>query len=129
MDKSAIARLLIVLAALTAFVIWRSTPGKLSNVTVRGVVISLPNSDSVQFSSEHDLTAQPGAALAVLEGLVASKKATSIANPTVTTKSGQRAVSNSGDAAILEVQPLIAKDGKSAEVRVAIVEQDHRIVS
>jgi hypothetical protein len=104
-------------------------PGHVSNVTVRGIVISLPNSDAEQFSSEHDLTSQPGKSLAVLEGLIAANKAKSIANPAVTTRSGERAVSDSGDAAILEVQPLIAKDGKTAEVRLAIVEQGHRIVS
>ena len=129
MDKTAISRFLIAPAAVVAFLVWRSMPGQVANVTVRGTVISLPNYDAAQFSSEHDLAAQPAKSLTVLESLIAAKKAKSIANPSVTTKSGQRAVSDSGDAAILEVQPLIARDGKTAEVRLAIVEQGHRIVS
>ena len=129
MEKTAAPRLLVVLALITAYVIWRSMPVGLTNVTFRGIVISLPNADATQFSSQHNLAGQPADALKSLESLVSTKKATSIANPTVTTKSGQRAVSDSGEAAILEVEPMIAKDRRTAEVRVAIVEQEHRIVS
>jgi hypothetical protein len=129
MDKGLIPRLLIFGAAFAGYLIWRSMPGDADNVTVRGIVISLPNADAVQFSSQHDLAAQPGAALAALESLVASKKAIALANPTITTKSGERAVSDSGDGAILEAQPIIEKGRKTAEVRLAVVEQGHRIVT
>jgi hypothetical protein len=121
-------RLLAVMAG-TVILVMSACNARLPDVTVGGIVISLPNADATQFSSQYDLSGKPADALKALENLVTEKKATSIANPAVTTKSGERAVSESGDTAILEVQPTVAKDGNTADVKLAITEQGHRIVS
>jgi hypothetical protein len=121
-------RLLAAMAGTILLLMW-ACDSRLSNVTVRGIVISLPNADAMQFSSQYDLSGKPAEALKALESLVTEKKATSVANPTVTTKNGERAVSESGVAAILEVEPTVAEDGRTAEVKIAITEQGHQIVS
>ena len=66
------------------------------NVTIRATIVALKNVEATAFSAKQDLSGKPAEALDTLEKLVAQQKAHSVANVRVTTKSGQRALSDSG---------------------------------
>jgi len=91
-------------------------------------IIALPNLEASQFSANHNFSSKPANALADLEKLAVDKKAFSIANLAVTTRSGQRATSDAGQL-ILDVETQLSKDQKIAEVVVNIVNKGHRIAT
>jgi hypothetical protein len=88
----------------------------------------MPNAEATQFSAKYDLSGKAAEALDALERLVAQKKATSVANPSVTTKSGQRAASDSGKIT-LEVEPLFSSDGKTVVINIVVNDNDHNITT
>lgn len=79
----------------------------LYTVTVEGTVIALPKDQALRFIAQHHLESDAGQALLDLLAMVERKQAESIANPAVTTKSGQRGVSESGTTK-LEVEPVLS---------------------
>ena len=103
-------------------------PRSANDVTIRGTIIALRNADATQFSAKQDLSGKPADALKALEALVAQRKATSVANPAVTSKSGQRAVSDSGKIT-LEVLSVVSPDGKTADINLALDDNGHKIVT
>lgn len=98
------------------------------DVTIRATMIALPNAEAAQFSAKQDLSGKPADALDALEKLVGQKKATALANLAVTTKSGQRAVSESGKRH-LEVEPVVSPDGKSVDITLVLSDHGHKIVT
>ena len=78
------------------------------------------------FSAKQDLSEKPAEALDTLKKLVAQQKAYSVANVAVTTKSGQRALSDSGKI-ILEVEPIVSSDGKISYIRLIVNDNGHQI--
>ncbi len=96
------------------------------NVTIRATIIALKNVEATAFSAKQDLSEKPAEALDTLEKLVAQQKAHSVANVAVTTKSGQRALSDSGKI-ILEVEPIVSSDGKIANIRLIVNDNGHQI--
>ena len=66
---------LLSIIAFTFFPAAAITRAWATDVTVRAVVISLPNAEATQFSAQHDFTGKAGDALRALEELVAGDKA------------------------------------------------------
>jgi hypothetical protein len=99
-----------------------------NDVTIRATIIAVRNVEATQFSAKQDLSGKPADALNALEALVAQRKATSVALPAVTAKSGQRAVSDSGKIT-LEVQSVVSPDGTIADINLAFDDNGHKIVT
>ncbi len=100
-----------------------------SDVIVRATIVSLPNAATLRhFPASYDFQSNAAEALATLEKLVKENKATSVGNLAVTTKSGQRAVSESGKM-ILEVEPIVSPDQKAVDLNVVVTEDGHRVVT
>ena len=95
-------------------------------VTIRATMISLPTAEATQFSATQDLTGKPAEALAILEALVAQRKAIALADPTVTTESGQAQRLESGNLK-LEVEPLSSPDRAIADINLKIQNSDQEI--
>ena len=79
-------------------------------VTIQCTAISLPKAQALRFTDEHRLDTNAAAGLRDLMMLVEERRAESVANPAVTTKSGQKATSET-ETTKLEVEPVIGPDG------------------
>ncbi|MEO6750941.1 MAG: hypothetical protein ABIP85_04110 [Chthoniobacteraceae bacterium] len=90
-----------------------------TDVTIRATIIALPNDEATQFSVMQALRGKPSDALSELEKLVAQKKATSVANLALTTTSGERGVSESGQIT-LEVNPVASPNEKTMRIDLAL---------
>jgi hypothetical protein len=97
-------------------------------VTIQALVIALPHTEAIPFGNSVDIPGKPAEAFAALQKLVAEKKAIAIGNLSVTTASGQRAVTDSGKRS-LEVQIDISPGGKTAEVHLVVKDDSHRIIT
>jgi len=62
------------------------------NITVSVSVVALPKDQAMAFIAKPELKEKPEEVLKELMGLVEKKSAESVGNPSVTTKSGQRAL-------------------------------------
>jgi hypothetical protein len=98
------------------------------NVTIRATIVALKNVEATAFSAKQDLSGKPAEALDTLEKLVAQQKALSVANVSVTTTSGQRALSDSGKIT-LEVEPILSEDGKIYNINLVVNDNGHNISS
>lgn len=106
----------------------QKAPDARPDITIRATIIAMPNAEATQFSAKYDLSGKAAEALDALERLVAQKKATSVANPSVTTKSGQRAASDSGKIT-LEVESILSVDGKTVVINTFVNDNGHNITT
>ena len=79
-------------------------------VTIQCTAIALPKAQALRFIDEHRLDTNAAAGMKDLMMMVGERRAESVANPAVTTKSGQKATSE-GETTTLEVEPVIGPDG------------------
>ena len=100
-----------------SFSSWAAAP--VFNITIQCSVISLPKEQALRFTAEHRLDSDAATGLRDLLKLVDGKKAESAANPAVTTKSGQKAVSAAGTTH-LEVEPVLSPTGDLIDVNIEV---------
>lgn len=86
-----------------------------SDITIQGIVVSLSKAQALQFTAGHHLDADAEAGFKDLQSLIEQKKAEVVANPAVTAKNGQRALSESGTTK-LEVEPVQSPSGDQIDV-------------
>lgn len=95
----------------------QKAPDARPDITIRATIVAVPNAEAIQFSAKQDLNGKLAEALNALEKLVAQKKASSVANFAVTTKSGQRALSGAGKVT-LEVEAVTGDKGASINLAI-----------
>ena len=88
----------------------------------------MSKAQALQFTSGHRLEAEAEAGFKDLQSLVAEKKAEVASNSAVTTRSGQRAISESG-AVKLEVEPVQSPSGERIEVTFQLSFSDRTTIS
>ena len=89
------------------------------NITIQCNVISLPKEQALRFTNGYRLDSDAATGLRDLLKLVDGKRAESAANPAVTTKSGQKAVSEAGTTH-LEVEPVLSPTGDLIDVNIEV---------
>ena len=82
-------------------------------------MIALSKAQALQFTSGHHLDSEAAAGLKDLQTLVEQKKAEVVANPAVTTRNGQRALSEAGTTR-LEAEPVQSPSGDEIEVNLQL---------
>lgn len=120
--------LALVIAAFALLLPLRSVHAD-QNLGATVTVIALPTDLSVAFNSEHDLQKDGEASFKALLKLVADKSAAVIANPSVTTKSGQRASSSSSGMYDLELEPVVSPAGDVVESNIEFSLDKNKIVT
>ena len=88
-------------------------------VTIQCTVIALPKAQALRFTDEHRLDNNAAAGLKDLLLLVEERRAEIVANPAVTTKSGQKATSQT-ETTILEAEPVIGPDGSLVDLNIQV---------
>ena len=99
-----------------------------TNVTTEGIVVALPKSEALEFIAKQNLHTRAGDGLKELQKLVDQKKAESIANPAVISKSGQHALSDV-DGTSLEVEALVPAIGGTIDTSVVFKHNGKRLVT
>ena len=89
------------------------------NITVQCTVIGLPKEQALRFTNEHHLDSDAATGLKDLLKLVDDKRAESVANPAITTRSGQKAESEAG-ATKLEVEPVLSPTGDLIHINIEV---------
>ena len=99
-----------------------------AEVKVRASIISLPEATATQFTTQHDLTENADTGLKALEALVAERRATVVATPSITTKSGVAGRTKAGKV-VLYIEPVIAKGGESMDIRIILEGEGRKLDS
>ena len=86
-------------------------------VTIQCTAIVLPKAQALRFIDEHRLDSDAAAGLKDLLMLVEERRAESVANPAVSTKSGQKATSET-ETTTLEAEPVIGPDGNLVDLNI-----------
>ena len=109
------------LTALLLILLTASLPLRASDlppaITIQCTAIALPKAQALRFADEHRLDSDAAAGLKELLMLVEERRAESVANPAVTTKSGQKAESVTGTTT-LEVEPVLGPDGEMVDLNI-----------
>ena len=98
------------------------------NITIQVSLIAMPNDQAMQLISRYDLQGAAADEFREAVAMVEKKSAESAGNPSVSTRSGQRAVSQS-DATTLEVEPVKDPAGDNVYLNIDIVHAKKRLAT
>jgi hypothetical protein len=97
-------------------------------INTEAVVIALPKDRALKFTTEYNVNADPTGSLKALDQMVQNREADSVANPSVTSRNGQRGTSEAGTTK-LEVEPTLGPPGDMIEVNIAFDYKGKRLAT
>jgi hypothetical protein len=125
MNPSRLAIFLLALITLLSPDTIRAADG---NITLTVTVIAMPKDKALAFITNSDLNNKPADALKELVAMVEKKEARSVANPSVTLKSGQRSIAEA-ESITLDAEAVASPAGDKLDVTVSFVYFKNKIIT